>query len=67
MFSQIRSKPSALPLLVAFVRADHTDDAPSPDDLAILAQLFHGRAHFHIKQSNQFCSLSGMIRPSDKS
>jgi hypothetical protein len=38
---------SALPLLVATVGADHPYDAFAPDDFAVFAKLFDGRAHFH--------------------
>ena len=38
-----------LPLLVPFVAANHPNDAFAPDDLAVLTQLFDGRANFHIK------------------
>jgi hypothetical protein len=39
---------STLPLFVAGVGADHTDDAFALDDLAILAKLLNRRANFHI-------------------
>jgi hypothetical protein len=38
---------SALPLLVALVRADHEHHAATADDLAVLADLFDGRTNFH--------------------
>jgi hypothetical protein len=39
---------SALPLFVAGIRADYTDDAFALDDLTILAKFLNGRANFHI-------------------
>jgi hypothetical protein len=39
---------STLPLFMAGIGANHTDDAFAFDNLAILAKLFNGRANFHI-------------------
>src|ERR1700733_3661069 len=38
---------SALPLLVAWIRADHQDPAVPPDDLALLAHRFNRGSYFH--------------------
>jgi hypothetical protein len=43
----MKAQPSALPLFVAAVGADHPDDAFAPDDLAVFAKFFYGRANFH--------------------
>jgi hypothetical protein len=53
----------ALPLLVAGVGANHTNDALAFDDLAILAKLLNGRANFHI----QILSFYTIMRPTDRS
>jgi hypothetical protein len=37
-----------LPLLVPGVLADHAHDTAATDDLALLANLFHGRSNLHV-------------------
>jgi hypothetical protein len=39
--------PSALPLLVARVRADDTHDTVAPDDLAVAADFLYRCQYFH--------------------
>jgi len=36
-----------LSLLVFLIRADHPHHAAAPDDLALVANPFHRRSHFH--------------------
>ena len=45
---------SALALLVARVRTDHTNDAFAANNFAILAELLNGCADFHISKSFAF-------------
>src|SRR5262245_30486724 len=40
-----------LPLLMPRVLADHADDSPPLDHLALVANLFDRRAHFHLQTS----------------
>jgi hypothetical protein len=41
------SRRSALPLLVAGIRADHPHHTLAADDLAVPADLFDGSSNFH--------------------
>src|SRR5215212_7482025 len=41
------SRDLSLSLLVLLVRADHPHDAPAPDDLALVTNLFHRRTDLH--------------------
>src|SRR5579862_7191715 len=46
---EIRAMPSALPLLVTGIRADHEHPPVAADDLALLAHRFDRRSYFHAR------------------